>query len=88
MLEAATTILKEATKEKLNIMPFDNLTKRMSPSEILYKSEKSGIIGNYAEVSSIENTLVSFFLISSIISIPPILGIFMSVIIISGLKVL
>ena len=60
MLEAATTILKEATKEKLNIMPFDNLTKRMSPSEILYKSEKSGIIGNYAEISSIEIEVSTF----------------------------
>ncbi|CAA6808819.1 MAG: Unknown protein [uncultured Sulfurovum sp.] len=61
MIEVATTILKEVSKEKMNDMPFNEINKKMSPRELL---SNSGIIGNYNEVMSIEFD-VSTFVIKS-----------------------
>jgi len=50
MLEVATTLLKEVSKEKMNATPFSEINKKMSPSEVLSKSENGGIVGNYKEI--------------------------------------
>jgi len=54
MLEVASTLLKEVSKEKLNATPFSEVNKKMSPNELLIKSENSGIIGDYKEITNIE----------------------------------
>ncbi|HIP13587.1 MAG TPA: nuclease [Arcobacter sp.] len=54
MLEVATTLLKEVSKEKMNATPFSEINKKMSPSEVLSKSEKNGISGDREEVFEIK----------------------------------
>jgi len=53
MLEIAVTTLKEVSKENLKDIDFKELNKKMSPSELLSKSEINGISGDKSEISDI-----------------------------------
>ena len=54
MLEVASTLFKEVSKDKLSGTSFSDINKKMTPSELLIKSAKSGVIGNYKEITNIE----------------------------------
>jgi len=60
MLEVVSTLLKEVSKEKLNSASFSEINKKMTPSELLSKSENSGIIGDYKEITNIEFEVSTF----------------------------
>lgn len=56
MLEVAIASLKEVAKENLKDTAFKEINKKISPSELLSKSESNGISGNSKEIADITNS--------------------------------
>jgi len=54
MVEIAATVLKEAAKEKAKDAFINEVSKKMTPTELLSGSEKNGISGNSKEVTDIK----------------------------------
>jgi len=65
MVEIATTVLKEAAKEKLTNIFINEVNKNMTPNELLSKSEKNGIAGNNKEINSIKSEIEKFKLMNN-----------------------
>ena len=57
MLEVAVTALKEVAKENVKDTAFKEINKKMSPTELLSKSESNGISGNTKEIDGIKNEI-------------------------------
>jgi len=60
MLEVATTALKEAAKEVSKSTFINEVSKKMTPTELFSKSEKNGISGNTKEVANIKSEIAKF----------------------------
>ena len=57
MLEVAVAALKEVAKENVKDTAFKEINKKMSPAELLSKSESNGISGNTKEIDGIKNEI-------------------------------
>lgn len=67
MVEIATTVLKETAKEKAKDAFVNEVNKKISPSELLSKSEKNGISGNFEEIANIKEEVAKFEAMSRIL---------------------
>lgn len=60
MLEVAATALKEAAKEVSKDTFINEVSKKMTPTELFSKSENNGVSGNSKEVANIKSEVAKF----------------------------
>lgn len=60
MNEVASIVLKEAAKEKAKDTFINEVNKKITPNELLSKSENNGISGNFNESTDIKSEILKF----------------------------